>query len=226
MSEFERRFTAVPVELRARDDQRRIGGYALKFNAYSRNLGGFVERINPSFPNKSRGDGWPDVMARYNHDNNMLLGTTDSGTLQLRVDDVGVDYEVLPPQARQDIVELVSRGDVRRSSFAWDSRTTEEDWGTTDQGFPVRTLVSGRIVDVAPCNSAIAAYVDTSAALRSLAERMHAPLEEVRTLAEQDELRRFFVRTDNRGPGKPARPRMHGAAAAVQLLARKQDPWA
>jgi HK97 family phage prohead protease len=224
MAELERRFTAVPVELRTREDSRKIGGYALKFNVYSRNLGGFVERIDPKFVNKSRGDGWPDVMARYNHDNNMLLGTTGSGTLTLRVDDIGVDYEVDPPQARQDIVELVARGDVRRSSFAWDSSTTEDDWTLSEQNFPVRTLLSGRMVDVAPCNSAIAAYLDATAGLRSLADKMDADFEEVRTLAEQNELRKFFVRTGK--VSKPAAPKTFGPQAAAILLARRTDPWA
>ena len=50
---------------------RTIGGYAAKFNTFSENLGGFTERIAPSFFNKSRGDGWPGVLARYNHDDNM-----------------------------------------------------------------------------------------------------------------------------------------------------------
>jgi len=226
MSDVERRFTAVPVELRVRDsNSRKIGGYALKFNTYSRNLGGFVERTLPSFPQKSRGDGWPDVMARYNHDNNMLLGTTGGGTLTLRIDDVGLDYEVDPPLARQDVVELVQRGDVRRSSFAWESSTTEDEWTMTDQGFPLRTLVSGKLVDVAPCNNAIAAYFDTSSALRSLAETMHADPEEVRTLAAENELRRFFVRTGNDGkPVPPAAPKMFGPAAAATLLGRRDDP--
>jgi len=226
MSELERRYTAVPVELRVREESRRIGGYALKFNVYSRNLGGFVERINPTFPAKSRGDGWPDIMARYNHDNNMLLGTTGGGTLILRVDDIGVDYEVEPPHARQDIVELVSRGDVRRSSFAWETGTTEDDWGLTEQGFPLRTLLSGRMVDVAPCNTAIAAYPDATAGLRSLADKMHAAYEEVRTLADQDGLRKFFVRTDNKGkPVQPPKPKLFGPVAAAALLGRREDPW-
>jgi HK97 family phage prohead protease len=224
MSELERRFTPVPVELRASGDRAKIGGYALKFNMYSRNLGGFVERVAPSFVSKSRGDGWPDVMARYNHDNNMLLGTTDSGTLSLRVDDIGVDYEVEPPHARQDVVELVTRGDVRRSSFGWDTRTTEDDWTLSEFGNPLRTLLSGRLVDVAPCNSAIAAYTDATAGLRSLAVKMEAPFEEVRTLAEKDDLKRFFVRTDNVGP-KP-KVKLFGPVAAAQLLNRRMDPYA
>jgi phage head maturation protease len=225
MTELERRLTLMKVDLRAAGERPKIGGYAMKFNTLSRNLGGFVERIDPRFPAKTRGDGWPDIMARYNHDNNMLLGTTGGGTLVLRIDEIGVDYEVEPPRARQDIVELVGRGDVGRSSFAWDATTTEDDWGLTEQGFPLRTLLSGRMVDVAPCNTAIAAYPDATAGLRSLAEKFAAPLEEVRTLAEQDELKRFFVRTDSRGKPVKNTPKMFGPAAAAQLLARREDPY-
>lgn len=213
----ERRFTAVPVELRAKEGLR-IGGYAAKFNKESRNLGGFVEVIESSFFNKSRGDGWPEVMARYNHDDNMLLGTTDSGTLSLSLDEVGLVYEVDLPQSRADIAELVSRGDVRKSSFAF--RTFEDDWTMTDQGFPLRKLVSGQLVDVAPVNTP--AYLDTSTGLRSLAQHVQADLDEVRSLAEAGELRKFFVRTDS----GPAKPKTLAAKARMDLLARKQDPWA
>src|SRR5690606_30796607 len=129
----------------------RSGGYPAKFNTLSQNLGGFGERIDPSFFAKSEGDGLPDVLARYNHDDNMLLGTTAGQTLRLATDGTGLDYSVDVPKARADVYELVQRGDVSRSSFAF--ITFDEDWGVTDQGFPVRTLLSGRLVDVAPVNT-------------------------------------------------------------------------
>ncbi len=211
MSTIERRYTLVRVEVRARGERPSVGGYAARFNSPSQNLGGFVEVVAPTFFNKSRGDGWPDVLARYNHDDNMLLGTTGGGTLRLDVDETGLLYEVTPPAARADVVELVERGDVQKSSFAF--RLYDDDWGMTDQGFPQRTLVSGQLVDVAPVN--MPAYTDTSVGLRSLAEKMSAPVEEVRKLAEQNELRRFFVRTD--GP----KPRAFGPAALLELKAKE-----
>ena len=188
MTEQERRFTRGLVEVRAAGETRTIGGYAAKFDKLSRNLGGFVERIDPAFFAKSEGDGWPEAMARYNHDDNMLLGTSGAGTLRLSVDGTGLDYQVDLPQARQDVYELVERGDVQRSSFAF--YTFDDDWGMTDQGFPVRTLVSGQLVDVAPVNTP--AYLDTSTGLRSLAERVDADLEEVRAAAREDSLRKFL----------------------------------
>lgn len=188
MSETERRSTRGLVEVRAAGESRTIGGYAAKFNALSRNLGGFVERIDPGFFAKSEGDGWPRAMARYNHDNNMLLGTVRGGTLRLQTDGTGLDYSVDCPTARADVYELVSRGDVSESSFAF--YTFEDDWAMTDEGFPVRTLLGGQLVDVAPVNDP--AYLDTSTGLRSLAEKAGADLEEIRAAAAGNELRRFL----------------------------------
>lgn len=214
MTDAERRFTSVPVEIRAGSDRNTIGGYAAKFERMSQNLGGFVERIAPTFFNKSRGDGWPGVIARYNHDDNMLLGTMGAGTLRLGIDDVGLTYEVDLPSSRSDVFELVQRGDVRQSSFAFVAY--EDDWSTSDQGFPLRTLVSGRLMDVAPVNTP--AYEDTSVGLRSLAAKMHAPVEEVRKLAEANELMRFFKRTD-----KPTMQRHSAQAALAKVLSLDPD---
>jgi HK97 family phage prohead protease len=138
-------------------------------------------------------------MARYNHDDNMLLGNTDSGTLRLSVDETGLRYDVDVPRARADVFELVERGDVRQSSFAFIAE--DDDWGTDDSGFPVRTLRQVSLIDVAPVNTP--AYLDTSVGLRSLASKFDAPLEEVRKMAEANELVRFFKRSDG-GPADPA----------------------
>lgn len=221
MTDAERRFTTVPVEIRAGADnsKRTIGGYAAKFERMSQNLGGFVERIAPTFFSKSRGDGWPGVIARYNHDDNMVLGTIGGGTLRLLVDEIGLNYEVDLPQARADVYELVQRGDVRQSSFAFIAY--EDDWTTSDQGFPLRTLVSGRALDVAPVNTP--AYEDTSVgtrsidgALASLAKKFDADMAEVRGLAQAGELRKFFVRTD--GPKAEPTNSAHAALARIKSL--------
>lgn len=193
------------VELRAKDS-RTIGGYALKFNTMSQNLGGFVETIDPAALRKSEGDGWPGVMARWNHEDAYLLGTTDAQTLRLVVDGTGLDYEVDTPESRADLLELVARGDVRRSSFAF--RTISDEWGLTPDGFPLRTLINIQLVDVAPVNTP--AYMDTSSGLRSLAEFKEADLEEVRALAEAGELGRLFTRSDAPTP-PPTDPPTDGA---------------
>jgi Escherichia/Staphylococcus phage prohead protease len=117
----------------------------------------------------------------------------------------------------------VGRGDVRRSSFAFRVLPNGDDWNVTDQGYPMRTLLQGQLIDVAPVNTP--AYVDTTAGLRSFAAKFNAELDEVRSYAEADELRKFFVRTD--GPPAPKRPtkRLFGPAAVAAALSRQRDPW-
>ncbi|MEU9208542.1 HK97 family phage prohead protease [Streptomyces sp. NPDC048415] len=223
--DIERRYTSGDTgkaELRADNGEKRIGGYAAQFNRQSKNLGGFIEVVDPIAFNQSRGDGWPDVIARYNHDDMALLGTTAAGTLRMGLDQYGLAYEVLPPKAMAHVVELVERGDVRKSSFAF--RTVTDDWTTTDQGYPLRRLTGVQLVDVAPVNNP--AYNDTSAGLRSLAAKFDADFEEVRSMAQSDELRKFFVRTDGPQPKTPKKKGLFGPAAAAQLLARKEDPYA
>lgn len=187
---IERRNTAGTVELRAHSEGSRIGGYAAKFGTLSQNLGGFVETIDRAFFNKSAGDGWPGVMARYNHEDAFLLGTSQASTLRLSIDDTGLDYEVDMPDTgyARDLAALAARGDVAHSSFAF--YTFDDDWGMTDQGFPLRTLLSGRLVDVAPVNTP--AYMDTSSGLRSLAEARSLPVEEVQQMAARNELSRLL----------------------------------
>lgn len=222
--DIERRYTSGDTgkaELRAAEGAKRIGGYASVFNRQSRNLGGFVEVVDPIAFNQSRGDGWPEVIARYNHDDNQLLGTTAAGTLRLGLDSYGLSYEVDPPSSMAHVTELVQRGDVRKSSFAF--RAVSDDWSTTEQGYPLRRLTGVQLVDVAPVN--VPAYTDSTAGLRSLAEKFDADFEEVRSMAEHDELRKFFVRTDGPQPRKVAKKGMFGAAAAAALLARKEDPY-
>jgi len=239
MTDAERRFTSVPVEIRAGSDgAMKIGGYAGQANKLSQNLGGFVERYAPTFWSKSRGDGWPGVMARYNHDDNMLLGTTGGNTLRMSLDDIGALYEVdLDPEIsyQRDLYALVKRGDVRKSSQAF--VVFEEEWGTTDQGFPLRTLISGKLIDVAPVNTP--AYEDSSVgvrglpetrsiggallgpevALRSLAKHFDASFDEVLDLAAKNELSKFFKRSEG-GPAVDAAAKAEAELSPQAALMR------
>ncbi len=190
MADMEKRRTLGAVEMRASGDtDQRIGGYAAKFNTLSQNLGGFVERIAPGFFDSSRDAAWRGVMARYNHD--LLLGTTAAQSLRLSVDGTGLDYEVdlLDDPASQRVRALVQRGDVSQSSFAF--YVAEDEWSTTDQGFPLRTLVGGTLVDVAPVDQP--AYLDTSTGLRSLAEARGVDISEIEELARANELAKVLT---------------------------------
>lgn len=189
MREIERRYLTQPVEFRAGSEGGPGGltGYAAKFNTLSQNLGGFVETIAPGAFDKSLADG-VRVMCRYNHADGHLLGTTDAGTLRLSVDEIGLLYDNDLPDTTsgRDCGVLAARGDVRFSSFAF--ICIADEWGVTEQGFPLRTLLQVQLIDVAPVNSP--AYMDTTTAKRSLAQHLDLavevletkPLEEIRGL--------------------------------------------
>jgi HK97 family phage prohead protease len=214
MSDAERRFTSVPVEIRATKSQANtIGGYAAKFNRMSQNLGGFKEQIAPGAFNRSASQGWPNVQARYNHEDNYMLGSTGGNSLRLHTDSEGLVYDIdlLDDDMSQRVYKLVERGDIRQSSFAF--YADEDEWATDDTGFPMRTLNQVRLLDVAPVNSP--AYLDTSVGLRSLAKKFDADFEEVRKMADQNELTRFFKRTD--GQHSPEQVRSAQAALAKAL---------
>ena len=219
------------LEIRSDSDGKWLGGYASVFAPReSRNLGGFIERVAPDAFNEAKVNGWPDVVCRYNHNDDLVLGTTAAGTLRLRTDNVGLDYQVLPPTSREDVRELVQRGDIRYSSFAFRCPPGGDEWGITDQNFPQRTLHNVELVDVAPVLSpaypnATVAVRATSPALRSLANHMQVAVDEVRELAANDELRRLFVRTD-KPIFRPEPKRLFGPAAAAMLLTKRSDPYA
>jgi HK97 family phage prohead protease len=222
----------TPLELRdLGSDGTWIGGYATVFlPRQSRNLGGFVEQVAPHAFEEARASDWHDVVCRFNHDSNLILGTSAAHTLRLKTDRIGLDYMVNPPESRADVRELVQRGDIRYSSFAFRVNDGGDEWTMTEQGFPLRTLHSVELVDVAPVLSpgypdATAAVRATNPALRSFCDYFQAGIDEVRAMADSGDLRKFFVKSD---PGKPVHkpaPRTFGPAAAVALLARKRDPY-
>jgi HK97 family phage prohead protease len=223
VSDKETRFTSVRVEVRsaADDDRRTIGGYAAKFDTLSQNLGGFRERIAPGAFNRAASRGWPGfdgtgVMARYNHDDNLLLATTGGGSLRLRVDETGLVYEadLLDDETSLRVYKLVGRGDVRKSSFAF--TTDDDDWTTDDSGFPLRTLVQVNLGDVAPVNGP--AYLDTDTGLRSLARKFDADVAEVRSLAAANELRRFFKVTSDGGTPTQTEAKRSAQAALAKVM--------
>ena len=150
------------------EDNYIIVGYAAKFNSYSSEIGGFREIIDiGAFDNVLN----CDVRALYNHDENMVLGRSSAGTLKLSVDEVGLKYEIIPPDTKyaNDLIELLKRGDIKESSFAFSMKNGVEKWDDTT---PItRHLVSiGELYDVSPVT--YPAYPDSTSGLtvRSLSE--------------------------------------------------------
>ena len=224
----ERRTTPGTVELRAASDGGlgKLGGYALKWRTLSQNLGGYVETVELDAVDEQtiRGERG-DVVARYQHDDQYLLGRQVSETLRLARDAVGLDYEVDLPETSyaRDIAALAKRGDVRYSSFAF--RVLDDEWSYTEQGFPLRTLRSIQLVDVAPVVNP--AYLDTSTGLRSLAEQRGLDLDAVKAAAAHNQLGELLraeipthIDLASKGQGD-THPALSTRRARLALMARK-----
>jgi HK97 family phage prohead protease len=161
----EYRFLPV-TELRADTDEdgvTKLTGYAAVFNKLSEPLGGFREKIAPGAFKNSIKDG--DVRALWNHDTNLVLGRTTSGTLALKEDKKGLHVEIEPPNTRagQDAVESIKRGDVNQMSFGF--ITISDEWNVHKEE-NIRTLIEVDLFDVSPVT--FPAYPQTKISARSL----------------------------------------------------------
>ena len=158
----------LTIETRA-SGQTAIVGYAAVYNRLSLDLGGFREMILPGAFDKvlSRQRGKQDVIAVFNHDPNILLGRTSSGTLQLSSDEKGLKYSVTPPAERAEIISLILRRDVFGSSFAFTVSKDGESFASDASG-AVRSIreVSG-LYDVGPVVNAAYPASTSGIAMRS-----------------------------------------------------------
>jgi HK97 family phage prohead protease len=138
--ELERRLIAEQPGLEVKADENGrtvIRGYAAVFESESQDLGGFVEIVERGAFDEVMGSN-PDVFGKYNHER--VIGRTSSGTMRLMVDERGLRYEIDPPRAAADVVELIERGDVRGSSFAFRSKPADESWQRDANGRMIRRI--------------------------------------------------------------------------------------
>jgi HK97 family phage prohead protease len=160
------------LELRASraDGPPRIRGYAAVFEILSLDLGGFREKIaRGTFTRTLRGQ--PDVRALVGHDPNLILGRTESKTLQLWEDSRGLGFEIDPPdtQLGRDTVTSIARGDLSQASFAFRVVPGGERWSEDATGGAIRTLLDVDLFDVSVV--AFPATVQTSAEVVAGARR-------------------------------------------------------
>lgn len=172
MVEKEIRTLQDKVEIRTDSEGRKvIVGYAAKFNVRSQNLGGFVEQIDRHAFDGVLND---DVRALFNHDPNMVLGRTKSGTLKLFVDDIGLRYEISPPDTiwANDLIKSMERGDINQSSFAFivDYENNGDSWEyDEDNDLYIRTILKvKRLYDVSPVTYPAYEQTESIIAQRSL----------------------------------------------------------
>lgn len=184
--EFERRYFAQPLEARAMDGDKgtKVGGYAAKFGSVY-DLGWFTEEVAPG---AFDGADMSDVVALFNHNNDLVLGRNGAGTLRLSLDETGLGYEIDLPDSPNghNVAEAVRRGDVAQSS--WGFTIADDSWGTRNGKEHRVILRVEKLYDVSPVT--FPANPDTSVAKRSL-ELAAAPDDETEIFKSAHNRRRL-----------------------------------
>jgi uncharacterized protein len=162
----------MTAELRTAGDEFALVGYAATFNSWSKDLGGFRERILPGTFARSLA-AKADVKCLKNHAPDNILGRTKSGTLTLSTDAKGLKFRCeldKNSQAHKDLYASVQRGDIDECSFAFtvpaggDALTEGLD-PDTNQRCVLRTLKDVDLLDVSVVT--YPAYNQTSAGARN-----------------------------------------------------------
>jgi len=151
------------AELRSEVSGNTLSGHAAVFGQHAEIRGGWEEIAPGAFDDVLARD--EDVVALRDHNPELILGRTASGTLRLEVDGDGLAFEVDLPDttAGRDVRELVSRGDLAGASFGF--LPGKEALGTAPDGRQLRTHTAiKRLLDVSVV--AMPAYVGTDVRLR------------------------------------------------------------
>jgi HK97 family phage prohead protease len=156
------------IEMRAdANGNKMITGEAIVYERESNPIYGYyVEIIKRGALDEAKMD---RVVARTNHDDGVLLGTTWAETLRLTDSPSALRYEVDVPDttAGRDTAVYMERGDIAGSSFAF--TVAEDNWidRSEDKMLPIREIVKiDRLFDVSPVINP--AYPDATSALRNL----------------------------------------------------------
>ena len=167
---MEKEIRTVPAEFRVSDDGK-ITGYAIVFNQWSDDIGGFREIVRPGAVTKTIKE--TDIRATFNHDSNYVLGRNRSNTLVLREDKKGLSIEIDPPDTQwaNDLKTSMRRGDIDQMSFKFG--TIKDDWDSSDRKNITRELLEIKLADVSVVT--FPAYPQTSAQVRSMVTKLSEP---------------------------------------------------
>lgn len=152
------------VQLRADQQSRMVEGYAVVFDSFSKDLGGFKEIISADAFDETD---MSDTKALFNHNYDFPLASIDSNSLVLDVDEKGIRYTFEMPNTTygNDLLELMSRGIIYQSSFAFTVDSGNTRFYKDDDGKTIRSINKiEKLYDVSIVTEP--AYEDTSVAIK------------------------------------------------------------
>ena len=177
-------------EVRANIDEMVVEGYAAVFNSWSNDLGGFVERIDPSAFDGVIGK--RDVRALVDHDWSKLIGRESAGTLELSVDERGLKYKINLPETSlgRDLNVLIARGDIQENSFAF--TVGGDKWEERKDGTYERTIT--KVEDLFEVSIvSLPAYNDAKIAQRTLESIKETAATELAAAKKETEERNIML---------------------------------
>ena len=163
---MERRVIDVgKFQTREENGKRFLDGYYAVFDQLYEVCPGWIETVAPGAFSRTLREG-KDVKVLWNHNTDLVLGSTENGTAHLSEDDVGLHGPVEINEEDQDAknaIARVARRDVRGCSFGFEIRGMEESW---DENGTYRTrLTDVELFEVSPCT--FPAYAQTSITARA-----------------------------------------------------------
>lgn len=158
---------AAQLTLRGEGDGLTFTGYAATFNTRSEDLGGFREVIAPGAFSKSLATPARPVRMFHNHNLDVVLASTDSGTLKLSEDTRGLRVEAQLPDSEwgRPVANAIQRGTVTSMSFGF-TVDASKDVTWKDQTRTVHNLDLFEVSTV----SGWPAYPNTVASVRAASE--------------------------------------------------------
>lgn len=110
-----------------------------------------------------------DIRALLNHDQNHILAREKSGTLEVWEDSKGLGFRFDIPESRDDVLEMIERGDIDECSFAFRVKKSSWVWANEEGQLDERHLEEFQeIVDISIVT--YPRYDNTNVALRSKEE--------------------------------------------------------
>ena len=146
--------------------KRYLEGYFAVFNEPYQVFDGWIETIERGAFARYLASG-KDSKVLWNHDSNIVLGSTENGTATLREDETGLWGSVEINEGDQEAVNAyarVSRGDVNGCSFGFEI-ARQEEWWDDDGMYRTKITEVDPLYEVSPCT--FPAYTATSISARN-----------------------------------------------------------
>lgn len=154
------------MSIREDGGKRYLEGHFAVFNQPYEVFPGWIETIAPGAFSKALANG-KDVKVLWNHNSDIVMGSTAARTATLWEDEIGLPGKVEineNDQASKDGYARVDRGDVTGCSFGFDISRMEESWDD-DGTYRTRILEVDPLYEVSPCT--FPAYAQTNISARA-----------------------------------------------------------